>query len=52
MKPNTGDPAHVVCVGMGCLDNRLFVDRFPPERRRERVPKRIDALGGPPESVQ
>ena len=47
MNPNTGDPAHVLCVGMGCLDNRLFVDRFPPERRRERVPKRTDALGGP-----
>ena len=38
---------HVVCIGLGCLDNRLFVDRFPPQRRRERVPKRSDALGGP-----
>ena len=47
MKSNTADAAHVVCVGMGCLDNRLFVDRFPPERRRERVSKRADALGGP-----
>ena len=36
-----------MCVGMGCLDNRLFVERFPPVRRRERVPQRRDALGGP-----
>jgi len=36
-----------MCVGMGCLDNRLFVERFPPNRRRERVPRRQDALGGP-----
>jgi sulfofructose kinase len=39
--------AHVMCVGMGCLDNRLFVERFPPVSRRERVPQRRDALGGP-----
>ena len=39
--------AHVSCVGMGCLDNRLFVERFPPLKRRERVPERRDALGGP-----
>ena len=32
---------------MGCLDNRLFVDDFPPTTRRVRVPRREDALGGP-----
>ena len=37
----------VACIGMGCLDNRLFVERFPPARRREGVPRRQDALGGP-----
>ena len=47
MEKDTADRPHVLCLGMGCLDNRLFVDRFPPERRRERVPKRSDALGGP-----
>ena len=39
--------ASVACIGMGCLDNRLFVERFPPDRRRERVHQRQDALGGP-----
>ena len=38
---------HVLAVGMGCLDNRLFVDEFPPSTRRARVPRREDALGGP-----
>ena len=47
MEKDTADRPHVLCLGMGCLDNRLFVDRFPPELRRERVPKRNDALGGP-----
>ena len=27
---------HVLAVGMGCLDNRLFVDEFPPSTRRAR----------------
>ncbi len=36
-----------MAVGMGCLDNRLFVDEFPPSTRRARVPRREDALGGP-----
>ena len=47
MTANNDKPARVMCVGMGFLDNRLFVDRFPPERRRVRVPQRRDALGGP-----
>jgi len=47
IKGHTSGAAHVLCLGMSCLDNRLFVDRFPPEHRRERVPKRFDALGGP-----
>ncbi len=47
MEKDTTERPHVLCLGMGCLDNRLFVDRFPPELRRERVPKRNDALGGP-----
>ena len=38
---------HVLCVGMGFLDTRLCVDRFPPEQRREPATKRWDALGGP-----
>ena len=46
MRPHVTGSTHVLCIGMGCLDNRLFVDRFPPERRRERVPKRSEALGG------
>jgi sulfofructose kinase len=32
---------------MSCLDNRLFVERFPPELRRERVLRQQDASGGP-----
>ena len=39
--------AHVLCVGMGFLDTRLCVDRFPPIQRRENAYKRYDALGGP-----
>ena len=46
MRPRGTGSTHVLCVGLGCLDNRLFVGRFPPERRRERVPKRSEALGG------
>ncbi len=40
-------PAHVVCVGMGFLDTRLCVARFPPLQRRESASRRWDALGGP-----
>ena len=40
-------PAHVLCVGMGFLDTRLCVERFPPVLRRETATKRYDALGGP-----
>ena len=47
MEKEIADRPLVLCLGMGCLDNRLFVDRFPPELRRERVPRRSDALGGP-----
>ena len=47
MKFQTAESVHVFCVGMSCLDNRLFVDRFPPKLRREPVPKRSEALGGP-----
>ena len=39
--------AHVLCVGMGFLDTRLCVERFPPKRHRENATKRYDALGGP-----
>ncbi len=42
-----GTPAHVLCVGMGFLDTRLCVARFPPIQRRESASKRYDALGGP-----
>ncbi|MCY4535750.1 MAG: PfkB family carbohydrate kinase [Bryobacterales bacterium] len=45
MAKNT--PPHVLCVGMGFLDTRLCVDRFPPKQRRENASKRWDALGGP-----
>ena len=38
---------HVLCVGMGFLDTRLCVDRFPPKQHRENATKRWDALGGP-----
>ena len=31
---------------MGFLDNRMFVDHFPPKRRRERIHKAYYALGG------
>lgn len=41
------EPAHVLCVGMGFLDTRLCVRRFPPLQRRENASKRWDALGGP-----
>lgn len=34
-------------MGMGFLDTRLCVERFPPEQRREPASKRWDALGGP-----
>ena len=39
--------AHVLCVGVGFLDTRLCVDRFPPKQHRETATKRYDALGGP-----
>ncbi len=45
MTPQT--PAHVLCVGMGFLDTRLCVGRFPPIQRRENASRRYDALGGP-----
>lgn len=38
---------HVLCVGMGFLDTRLCVERFPPKFHRETASKRFDALGGP-----
>ena len=38
--------AHVLCVGMGFLDTRLCVERFPPKLHRETASKRFDALGG------
>ena len=41
------DPVHVLCVGMGFLDTRLCVERFPPKLRREKATRRYDALGGP-----
>ncbi len=41
------DSPHVLCVGMGFLDTRLCVARFPPIQRREIASKRWDALGGP-----
>lgn len=41
------EPAHVLSVGMGFLDTRLLVERFPPVQRREWASKRYDALGGP-----
>lgn len=44
---DTPEPAHVLCVGMGFLDTRLCVDRFPPVQRREPASRRYDALGGP-----
>ena len=37
----------MLCVGMGFLDTRLCVARFPPKQRRETATKRFDALGGP-----
>ena len=40
-------PAHVLCVGVGFLDTRLVVERFPPKQHRETALKRYDALGGP-----
>ena len=40
-------PAHVLCVGMGFLDTRLCVKRFPPRQHRENASKRYEALGGP-----
>lgn len=40
-------PAHVLCVGVGFLDTRLVVERFPPKQHREPALKRYDALGGP-----
>ena len=40
-------PGHVLCVGMGFLDTRLCVERFPPKLHRETASKRYDALGGP-----
>ena len=40
-------PAHVLCVGMGFLDTRVCVERFPPKLHRETASKRYDALGGP-----
>lgn len=40
-------PAHVLCVGMGFLDTRVCVERFPPKLHRETATKRYDALGGP-----
>lgn len=40
-------PPHVLCVGMGFLDTRLCVERFPPKQHRENASKRWDALGGP-----
>lgn len=39
--------AHVLCVGMGFLDTRVCVRRFPPKLHRENATKRYDALGGP-----
>ncbi|MCY4187758.1 MAG: PfkB family carbohydrate kinase, partial [Bryobacterales bacterium] len=39
--------SHVLCVGMGFLDTRLCVERFPPRQHRENASKRWDALGGP-----
>lgn len=39
--------AHVLCVGMGFLDTRICVERFPPKQHRETASKRYDALGGP-----
>ncbi len=42
-----GSTPHVLCVGMGFLDTRLCVERFPPLQRREIASKRWDALGGP-----
>lgn len=38
---------HVLCVGMGFLDTRLCVARFPPKHRRENATRRFEALGGP-----
>ena len=37
---------HVLCVGMGFLDTRLCVERFPPKLHRETASKRFDVLGG------
>lgn len=37
----------VLCVGMGFLDTRLCVERFPPKLHRETASKRYQALGGP-----
>lgn len=37
----------MLCVGMGFLDTRICVERFPPKVRRETASKRYDALGGP-----
>ncbi len=45
--PSCTDSAHVLCVGMGFLDTRLCVARFPPRQRRESAFRRWDALGGP-----
>ena len=39
--------AHVVCVGVGFLDTRLCVERFPPKQHRETALRRFEALGGP-----
>lgn len=41
------NPVHVLCVGMGFLDTRVCVERFPPKLRREKASRRYDALGGP-----
>ena len=43
----SSSPVHVLCVGMGFLDTRLCVERFPPKQRRENASRRYDALGGP-----
>lgn len=43
----SNSPPHVLCVGMGFLDTRLCVERFPPKEHRENASKRWDALGGP-----
>ena len=42
-----GSRKHVLCVGMGFLDTRLCVERFPPKLHRENATRRYDALGGP-----